>query len=787
MEGSRVSHYRILRHLSSGGMGEVYVAEDENLRRKVAIKFIRNGMADSATRRRFEREAQAASALSHPNICTVFEVDEHDSQPFLVMELLDGSDLGQLCPPSGLEISKLLRWAIQIADALSTAHSQGIIHRDIKPANIFITQRGDAKILDFGLAKRTEFASHGTTESATLDLSQTGAMLGTIAYMSPEQARGEPLDARSDLFSFGTVLYEMATGKHPFEGATPAIIFTAILNRTPLPPSQLRKDLPRELERIIEKALAKDRGLRYHGAEEMKTDLLGFERELEFARAGHAPGGRVRFGRRALAVAAAFTVVILAVLTGLFFLSRRKEPAQGISRYTTIAVLPFQNVAHEQRLDYLSTALPDEIITMLSYAPSVSVRPFSMSQQFSGAAADPSEAGRQLRVAHVVTGHFLTHDNRLSITFEATEMAKQEVVWRASLNLAIADVLKLREDVSALLEKGLLPSLGVFPGQLSVTKPKSQQAYDLYLRSEDSAYELENNKEAIALLERSTALDPGYAPAWFALASRYYTEADMVGGGDVMVKKCVAALERAHELDPDFLSASIWLIGFSRRLDGELATGFTQLQDLARKRPRRAEVHLVFSQLLRSAGALKEAARECEITHQLDPDFPTDCYVLYLYMGDYLKARQEIERSPGEFSSFMLGHILLREGRAEEALPKLKLLPAGSNYDVVHSCWQNSANPKCAALVSKSEAEFHLLPDPDAWYFGAALFARFNQTAAAIRLLSADAKHDFCIYPAVDADPMFDPIRQTPDFIAARQAGIECQKRFSRYSKVRID
>jgi serine/threonine protein kinase len=180
-------------------MGEVYVAEDENLRRKVAIKFIRNGIADTATRRRFEREAQAASALSHPNICTIFEVDEHNSQPFLVMELLDGSDLRQLCPPSGLEISKLLRWAIQIADALSTAHSQGIIHRDIKPANIFITKRGDAKILDFGLAKRTEFASHGTTESATLDLSQTGAMLGTIAYMSPEQARGEPQGSRTSL------------------------------------------------------------------------------------------------------------------------------------------------------------------------------------------------------------------------------------------------------------------------------------------------------------------------------------------------------------------------------------------------------------------------------------------------------------------------------------------------------------------------------------------------------------------------------------------------------------
>jgi len=254
-----------------------------------------------------------------------------------------------------------------------------------------------------------------------------------------------------------------------------------------------------------------------------------------------------------------------------------------------------------------------------------------------------------------------------------------------------------------------------------------------------------------------------------------------------MVKKCVAALEQAHELDPDLLSASLWLIGLGRRLDGELATGFHQVQELARRRPRRAEVHLMFSQLLRSVGALEESARECEITHRLDPDFPTDCYVQYIYMGDYVKARQEMERSPGEFSSFMMGHLLLREGQVEEALPKLKLLPAGSNSEVVQACWQNSANPKCAALVSRSESEFLLLPDTDAWYFGAALFARFNQKGPAIRLLSTDTTHNFCVFPAVDHDPMFDTIRQAPDFIAARQAGIECQQRFVNYSKVRID
>jgi serine/threonine protein kinase len=250
-------------------MGEVYVAEDQQLLRKVAIKFIR---ADDAghlpARRRFEREAQAASALNHPHICTIFEIDEHAGHPFLVMELLDRSDLRQFCRAGGMEISQLLKWAIQIVDALAAAHAQGIIHRDIKPANILITSRGDSKILDFGLAKRDDPSFDTTIANTTLvdtatELSRTGAVMGTAAYMSPEQVRGEPLDPRSDLFSFGAVLYEMATGKRAFDGATQTAIFSSILTAVPVPPSDLRPNLPHDLAHILDKALAKDRGLRY--------------------------------------------------------------------------------------------------------------------------------------------------------------------------------------------------------------------------------------------------------------------------------------------------------------------------------------------------------------------------------------------------------------------------------------------------------------------------------------------------------------------------------------------
>ena len=260
MEGRRISHYRILRRLGSGGMGEVYAAEGERLGRDVAIKFISHDKAtDERARHRFEREAQAASALNHPNICTIFEVNEHEGQPFLVMELLHGQDLRQICAAGPVEISNLLKWSVEITDALAAAHARGIVHRDIKPGNVFITSRGDAKVLDFGLAKLWRPETVECSETVSFAATAAGSVMGTIAYMSPEQARGETLDLRTDLFSAGIVLYEMASGKRAFDGPTYAVIFNSILTASPTPISRIRGDVPPELESIIAKALQKDR------------------------------------------------------------------------------------------------------------------------------------------------------------------------------------------------------------------------------------------------------------------------------------------------------------------------------------------------------------------------------------------------------------------------------------------------------------------------------------------------------------------------------------------------
>jgi serine/threonine protein kinase len=789
VEGLRISHYRILRRLGSGGMGEVYAAVDERLRRDVAIKFISLGKAsDENARRRFEREAQAASALNHPNICTIFDVSEHEGQPFLVMELLDGQDLRQICAAGPVEISSLLKWGTEITDALAGAHGRGIVHRDIKPGNVYVTLRGDAKVLDFGLAKlgRSEYLEYSETHSIVA--TTTGSVMGTVAYMSPEQARGEVLDPRTDLFSLGAVLYEMASGKRAFEGATAAVIFNSILTVSPTPLSRIRGDVPSELESIISKALQKDREARYQSAAEMKADLKRLQRDLESGTLERAASsGAARRNLPAAWISVALTLAIFVGALGWFLTRPRTQSPQLLLHRTTIAVLPFQNTTADNSFDYLSTALPDEVITTLSYAPTLSVRPFSMSQRFTGQNFDPHQAGQQLKVTDVVTGHFLRRADRVDVTLEAMDIAKDEVTWRGSIDVDSKDMLMLRKEMTTLLQKGLLPSLGVSNVELSVTKPKSQEAYELYLRSQGSVFwSMAHNKDAIALLEKSVVLDPGYAPAWLALGLHYSDEADFGSGGEQMQDKTIAALERAYQLDPGLLLPSTLLIERGA-FHGDLSASFARVQELARRWPRRAEVHLAFSGVLRAAGAFEQAARECEATHQLDPELPTGpCYVLYIHMGDLAKARQEIERSPGEFSTMMMGQVLVREGKVEEALAKLKMIPGGKNFELLRDCWPNSSTSKCDETAKESEAGFRTIPFNDAWYFGAAMQAFVGKKDAAVRLLRAASEHNLCVYPSVDRDPLFDKIRDSAEFNSARQAGIECQKKFAPYARMQI-
>jgi len=831
MIGKTISHYRIVSAIGKGGMGVVYQAEDTRLGRSVALKFLPEDLAGNrAAVERFQREARAISQLNHPNICTLHDIGTTDGQIFIVMEYVKGGNLRDRMDERPLTLTEVLDIAVQSANALDAAHASHIIHRDIKPANICVTKQGHVKVMDFGLAK--VMADAGGIESSGSDPSEAptrsieavtnpGTALGTPAYMSPEQARGEELDSRTDLFSLGVVLYETATGVSPFRGSTLALTYAAILHQAPQPFSQVRPGLPAELERIALKALEKNRDMRYQSAADLRADLRRLQREIEFSQSSlpstqppsgsqpdmqtmaqplgpplsqsaitiqGIPGGLPVAApasataeitaappakRDHLPIVAGVAVAMLAAAGLAYYMMVREQPLNSL------AVLPFVNDSGDAKIDYLSDGLAESIINDVAQLPALSVRSFSSVTQYRGKNTDLQRAAKELDVKALLTGRLVQRGGAFVINAELIDVRNNRQIWGSQYSPNVSDLQLIQEQISREISEKLLSKLsGEDRKRLARSAPMDSAAYQLYLqgRFHWNKRTLGELQQSIDFFAQAVEKDPRYALAYAGQADAYALIADLnVLPGREVMPKVKSAAAKALELDPALAEAHTSL-AWAKFHDWEFSGAESEFKSALELNSSYPTTHSWYSEYLTAMGRFGEAEKETLRARELDPRSPVtnlaSCTRLY-YARQFTESAAECERVLALDALFVPAQVFL--GRA--ALQQNQYPAALEHFNKALALSDGDSNELAAVgyayAVSKQPAEAKKILDQlteraqvtyvqPTWF--AVIHGALGDSNQAFQWLQKAYEDRSSSFVFLSVDPLFDPLRKDPRF-----------------------